>query len=365
MGLYCAYLECMRLFKARTLMTTVSVLMLSPLAFAESGSQIVLPVKKQVSEDVKPPLPVLKTVEKKSSKKRISSIKKFKPVRFAKSYRCQKHQEWESQFYRQLTRYQTKNSVQLLKCSQYSASKYGKKYKSSREVWTHFYRLRFGKDPICAQANSCARFVPKSALAAAFHKSWNLRREKFKNYKKNRWMLIVDYSQHCSNKRAYVLDLRTGETRQYLVAHANAGEPWGQGLGRPVWFSNTMSSMLNPLGLMETTSSSVSPNFGSYRATGSFGSSLVKKYGRGLKLPVTWVEKLGGRPHRRLNVNPLNRHVYIHGHYEVNPKNTNGPWGCFSNAKISSLGCFVFPPKDNNKIIRKLTGGSLVYIYGG
>jgi hypothetical protein len=64
--------------------------------------------------------------------------------------------------------------------------------------------------------------------------------------KNKRYMIVIDFSQHNSKKRFYLIDMESGEVERYLTAHGKNSDPDFDGYATV--FSNTNSSLMSSLG---------------------------------------------------------------------------------------------------------------------
>ena len=137
-------------------------------------------------------------------------------------------------------------------------------------------------------------------------------------------MAIVDFGQHSSKPRFHVIDLRSGATQSFLVAHGRGSDPSHSG-----W----LSSFSNAPGSDATSQ-------GAYLT----GDTYVGKHG----------------PSRRLigleagNSNALSRGIVIHSAWYVTPQLAAG-------AGIGrSEGCFALSDKDHATVMDLLGPDSLI-----
>lgn len=64
--------------------------------------------------------------------------------------------------------------------------------------------------------------------------------------KNKRYMGVIDFSQHNSKKRFYIIDMESGEVERYLTAHGKNSDPDFDGMATK--FSNTPESLMSSLG---------------------------------------------------------------------------------------------------------------------
>lgn len=152
----------------------------------------------------------------------------------------------------------------------------------------------------------------------------NEHRARFANRKA---VAVIDYSKPSYARRMYVIDLETGKVSKYLVAHGkNSGRVYASR------FSNLPDSLQSSKGFFVTGES----------YNGSHGISLVL---HGLEKGV--------------NDNARARRIVIHGAEYVSYNSV------FLNAGRlgRSHGCPAVPMQAADDIVRKLEGGSLVYVH--
>jgi hypothetical protein len=107
----------------------------------------------------------------------------------------------------------------------------------SVNVWKNYF-----PNAKCS-SNGCAKNVPSDALEAALDKITYLAP---RSLKKNKWMFVADFTQHSKRKRGYLINIKTGQSTAYHVAH---GRGSGDGNGNAVRFSNTNGSHMSSKGL--------------------------------------------------------------------------------------------------------------------
>ena len=139
--------------------------------------------------------------------------------------------------------------------------------------------------------------------------------------KNQRVMGIIDYKQHNSKERYYIVDMESGRVETYLTAHGKNSDPDFDGYATK--FSNVPDSNTTSLGFFLTAETYY----------GSNGYSL----------------RLDGLS--RTNSNARARAIVIHGAEYVNP----GP-------KIGrSYGCPAVEMRYHQDLIDQIKGGSLLY----
>jgi hypothetical protein len=139
------------------------------------------------------------------------------------------------------------------------------------------------------------------------------------------YVTFVDFSLPTSERRMYVIDLRDGHGKKYLVAHGSGSDP--EMTGRPYRFSNTEDSNMSSLGIYLT--GIVVPPEDSPKHANSM-------YLYGLE---------------STNDNAFTRHILLHGAWYVKPG--MAPTG-------ESQGCFVVEEHFLRRIDEQLQGGSLL-----
>lgn len=144
------------------------------------------------------------------------------------------------------------------------------------------------------------------------------------NYEKitnQRVLGVIDYKQHNSKERFYIIDMESGRVETYLTAHGKNSDPDFDGYATK--FSNTPDSNTTSLGLFVTAETYYGSNGYSLRLDG---------------LSTT-------------NSNARKRAIVIHGAEYVSP----GP-------KIGrSYGCPAVEMRYHQELIDQIKGGSLLY----
>lgn len=135
------------------------------------------------------------------------------------------------------------------------------------------------------------------------------------------YMAIVDFSKHSSQKRLYVIDLRSNRVEAWKVAHGSGSDP--SNTGYPQRFSNRSGSKMSSLGV--------------YRTAETYNG----KYGYSLRL-----DGLSGS-----NSRVRSRAVVMHPSAYVREGGTSG----------RSWGCFAIDKRYSTSVIKKLKGGALIY----
>ncbi|MBI4655246.1 MAG: murein L,D-transpeptidase catalytic domain family protein [Elusimicrobia bacterium] len=90
------------------------------------------------------------------------------------------------------------------------------------------------------------KIVPKEPLRIALE-YYKANRNKIEN---PAYLSIIDFTQHASKKRFYVIDMRTGAVEQFLVAHGRGSDP--EHTGYASRFSNQAETHASSLGFYKT-----------------------------------------------------------------------------------------------------------------
>ena len=140
------------------------------------------------------------------------------------------------------------------------------------------------------------------------------------------WMAVVDFNKASGEERFHVVDLRSGEVESFRVAHGSGSDP--SHCGHVERFSNDFGSYASSNGAYTT---------GEYYQ-GKYGLSM-KTHGR------DWS-----------NNNAEARAIVIHNAWYAEPDvlAAHGKLG-------RSQGCFAFSRRDQDKVMRKIAGGRLIY----
>ncbi len=139
--------------------------------------------------------------------------------------------------------------------------------------------------------------------------------------KNQRLMGIIDFKQHNSKERFYIIDMESGRVETYLTAHGKNSDPDYDGYATK--FSNTPDSLMSSLGFYLTAET----------YNGSNGYSL----------------RLDGLS--STNSNARARAIVIHGADYVRPGSKIG----------RSYGCPALEMRYHADLINRLKGGSLLY----
>ncbi|MBK7585794.1 MAG: murein L,D-transpeptidase catalytic domain family protein [Myxococcales bacterium] len=137
-----------------------------------------------------------------------------------------------------------------------------------------------------------------------------------------RFVTVIDFSQHSSKRRLYLVDMESGELERHVVAHGSGSDPDDDGI--PSSFSNLNNSHQSSLGFYLTAET----------YSGKWGLSL----------------KLDGLSETNSDARP--RAIVMHGaSYVVDGKSKQG----------RSWGCPAIPMPDRDAVITQLKAGSLIY----
>lgn len=140
------------------------------------------------------------------------------------------------------------------------------------------------------------------------------------------FITVIDFTQTSTQKRMYVIDMKTGQVTRYLTAHGKGSDP--HHTGQAVQFSNTSNSNTSSVGMYVT------------------GTEYQGKYGRSMRLHG--LEKTNDKAYQRA--------IVMHPAWYVDPKYS--PIG-------RSLGCPAVEQKYINTLVTQLKGGSVYYIWAG
>lgn len=147
----------------------------------------------------------------------------------------------------------------------------------------------------------------------------NLSKIKNKNY-----IVVIDFKQHNSKKRFYLINMQSGDVEQYLTAHGRNSDPDFDGYATK--FSNTEGSKMSSIGFYLTAETYYGDNGYSLRLDG---------------LSST-------------NSNARSRAIVIHGASYVREASLIG----------RSYGCPALEVRYAADVINMLKGGSLIYADG-
>jgi hypothetical protein len=164
--------------------------------------------------------------------------------------------------------------------------------------------------------------IPEEALNTAF----DYLHSHAADVKNRDYVTIIDFDQPSTAKRMHVIDVRTGQVEDFLVAHAKKS-----GEDMAVRFSNMPGSNMSSLGLYLTGEQIVSP-----------------KHGTAMLLHGM----------QETNSNAERREIIFHGAEYVSEKfiEANGRLG-------RSLGCPAVEDAVVERLVKQLKGGSVMLIY--
>jgi L,D-transpeptidase catalytic domain len=136
------------------------------------------------------------------------------------------------------------------------------------------------------------------------------------------YLTVIDFSQHSSKRRMYIVDMESGAPERHVVAHGSGSDPENDGI--PSHFSNVPNSNASSLGFYLT------------------AETYYGKHGLSLRLD--------GLSETNSKVRP--RAVVVHGaSYVVDGKSKQG----------RSWGCPAVPTSEKDAVIAKIKEGSLMY----
>jgi len=146
-----------------------------------------------------------------------------------------------------------------------------------------------------------------------------------KNFKNKTYMAVVDFTLNSLKPRFFLVNIRTGAVEAYAVAHGKGSDPRHSNNARQ--FSNRVGSNATSIGFYRTGET----------YWGSHGIS----------------QRLDGLSSTNSNARP--RGLVIHTAKYVGVNSAPG----------RSNGCFALGSRANDRVIRKLGKGALIYAYGG
>jgi hypothetical protein len=168
--------------------------------------------------------------------------------------------------------------------------------------------------------------VPERALRNALA-YYNSNQHRIRN---KRYITIVDYTAHSSEKRMFILDTATGAVEKHQAAHGSGSDPSNSGYVRQ--FSGRTNSHATPAGIHLT------------------GEAYRGKHGLSMRLD--------GMEDR--NRSSRSRAVVLHG-ADYASESFIRKYGRAGR----SWGCIVVDPSKTRSMVERLSGGSVVYNYGG
>ena len=137
-----------------------------------------------------------------------------------------------------------------------------------------------------------------------------------------RYLTLIDFSEHSSKRRMFIIDMESGSLERHVVAHGSGSDP--DNTGRPTIFSNVQNSHKSSLGFYVT------------------AETYSGKYGTALKLDGL----------SETNSNVRERSIVLHGsNYVADGRAKQG----------RSWGCPAVPMTEKGEIIDMVKGGSLMY----
>lgn len=142
--------------------------------------------------------------------------------------------------------------------------------------------------------------------------------------KNKNYIIVIDFKQHNSKKRFYLINMNTGDVEQYLTAHGKNSDPDYDGYATK--FSNSEGSLMSSLGFYVTAETYYGDNGYSLRLDG---------------LSST-------------NSNARSRAIVIHGASYVRDASLIG----------RSYGCPALEEQHAADVIDTIKGGSLIYADG-
>lgn len=168
--------------------------------------------------------------------------------------------------------------------------------------------------------------VLKQGVPAKVAKEALFKYDKFVDHvKKPAFITMVDFSQHSSKKRMYIVNRKTGDVDAIPVAHGAGSDPDNDGI--PQFFSNVPNSHMSSLG--------------AYLVAEEYKG----KYGASLRLDGL----------ERTNSNVRNRAIVLHpaDYVKEGQKKQGRSWGCPA-----------VPYAWIEKIIERTADGAFLYAYG-
>lgn len=146
------------------------------------------------------------------------------------------------------------------------------------------------------------------------------------DFQNQNYLVVIDFSQHSSKKRFYLVNLRNGDVEPYLTAHGSGSDSDGDGWANR--FSNAEGSKASSLGFYRT--------LGTY--SGKWGYSMLLQ---GLS---------------STNSNAYDRAIVVHGASYVSEKDRRAG---------RSWGCPALDMSVRTSIINRIKGGALMYAWQG
>lgn len=169
-------------------------------------------------------------------------------------------------------------------------------------------------------------FVKQGVPVPALDKAISLYQNLINQLSNFDYIAIIDFSVHSKNKRFYLLNLKNGEIKKFVVSHGVGSDP--EHTGKVVNFSNTPNSRAT--------------SYGAYRTESRY-------FGKnGLSMILDGLESS--------NDNARERAIVVHGADYVRD-------GMVRMGR--SHGCPAVPRKDIQTIVDSLEEGALLYAYPG
>lgn len=189
---------------------------------------------------------------------------------------------------------------------------------SSKELWLNFTGMNYCKPGFCAES------IPTVALGPAL--------EFFKNNQdlinNPRFIGVIDFTIHSTQKRFFILNLATGAVESMLVTHGKNSET---NLGVAGKFSNVLGSEMSSLGFFIT---DINPYYGKH----------------GISLRLDGVSDTNKSARERL--------IVLHG------ADYATQWFADQKGRLGlSQGCPAVAPNKIEGVIKKLKGQGLLYIH--
>jgi hypothetical protein len=187
-----------------------------------------------------------------------------------------------------------------------------------------FCSILHAENPIIAKVlKEQADRIPREAMLRAFD-YYEKNADKIEN---RNYVTIVDYNRPSTQKRMHVIDVRTGQVEDLLVAHGkNSGNLYASS------FSNKDGSLKSSLGIYLT------------------GEEYVGKHGLSLRID-------GMEPS---NSNARKRDIVMHGATYVSQETIKKTGRCGK-----SWGRFAVPQTEIARLVKELEGKSVLLVYRG
>jgi hypothetical protein len=161
-------------------------------------------------------------------------------------------------------------------------------------------------------------------------------------------LAVFDISQPSSNKRFYVLDIKSGQVTAHYAAHGMHNGP----NGRAIKFGGFQKDLdMVPLGPLKTARSQVMDHY----------KTIVDRYD-GTVYRDMIVAVLEGTTSYNKYINHTPPYEWI---IHPNWYTTAGYRAKFNGVLGRSKGCITLDPVENNQLIARLQGGALIYVTVG